>query len=481
MKSLYTFLLCISSTLKLTAQTDSYNHGFQFSAGTQVGLLRAKSELKIGDKNFNMLLSPLNEYQFRLRYRFNDRFYTSLGYNFGFTTGRYQYPMDQFNMGFMNIFHRADWSSGYSVYSTPKHTINILAGIGIEKYAEGDGYSQGSGENYWGYLNYFSSLEYHLNVQTGVAYVFKTKHQNELALSLVYHREFKPLVSGYWAYFENNSSLTSHGIFNQYNSGIRLGIEYTFTRARKKEIYAQKAKEGVSRKAYKKEKRLNNRYIDPKGQRIGGGIGATFLKNKIQSNDPYFSNAYATIFLPTVYFEKGIKHRVFVETSYQNIELGIETRMNYIGVQISSGSYSSSYQVLTLGANYKAQLSRNRLQLVDIHGGLGIGVYPGNYRDYGSSTNANNTVFMNDTITQLNKTMVFAYLGLSKDIRLSNNFSIRAQYNVLLGLNPILQRDTYYTIPADNVSGFVRGISNGSGHQFHVGLTYKIPARKKEN
>lgn len=480
MKSLLLFLLIVSTTLHSTAQTTAFNHGFQFSAGTQVGLLRGKSELKIGDKNFNVLLSPLNEYQFRLRYRFNDRLFTSLGYNVGFATGRYQYPMDEFTMGFMNFYHRADLSTGFSVLSTPKQAINILAGVGIEKYAEGSGYNQGSGENYWGYMNYYSSLVYHFNVQTGVAYVFKTKHQNELALSLIYHREFYPLVSGYWAYFEYNSSLTSQGIFNQYNSGLRLGLEYTFTRARKKEMYSKAMKDGVSKRAYNKQKRFENRFIDPKGLNIGGGIGATFLKNKVQDQDPYFSNTYAASFLPTVYLEKGWKNLIFIEASYQTIELGIKNQLSYNGVRGSSGFYGGNYQVFTFGANYKAQLPKNRLQLVNVHGGFGIGFYPRNYDKTGVYSNINDIIQKYDTVTQLSKTMVFAYLGLSKDFRLTKQLSVRAQYQLMLGLNPILQVESNYQLPYSTTMNTSRGVANGSGHQFHIGLTYKLPSFKKE-
>ena len=474
-----TFLVAILPFYNL-CQENNFNRGGQFSLGTEIGLVSSKSTLQSG--NVQLITSPLlaQTFNIRYRYRFTDKLYSSLGGGLGYINFKFKYPTYDFSNNFSSLYYQLDIHSAYSILTRTRSSLNLKLGTGVSKYDETVGSYSIERENDKSYLTYFNSTSPHFFFQLGTEYVLKTKKMNEWAFSLSYRYEFQSNRTGSWSYYSIANGSGSIGRFNQSNSGFRFGIDYTFTRVRKKETYAKAAENGQSKKAYKKEKRLKNRYINPKGQRISLYTGFGLMETTIKTNNPYYRNGFEPSFVPEISYELGIRSNFFFETSLNYNEMQRKIIFSNNGQKAYQSIGGFSLFMLTTGVNYKVQLPKTRLQIVNLHTGIGIGFrtsnqFPNEFeQEY-------NTQIVNQTFIHSvsGKVIPVLYLGLSKDIRLKEHWSLNLQYKKQFGLNTIVQTDIYYQLPNSSETMYAKGILNGTGHLFRLGLTYHLPQKDK--
>lgn len=480
MKNKIAPILFLFFSLYSFGQTSSFNRGGQFSLGTEIGLVSSKASVLSGNDQLKTIPIHAQTFNLHYKYRFNDKCYSSIGGGLGYINFKYKFPTYEFSNSISGFYYQLDINTAYSILSRPKSHLNAKMGVGFSQYDATFGEVKWIGQSDVGYLNYKNDSVPNFFFQLGAEYSVKTKKQNEWGFFLSYRYEINSNRTGSWYYSSLSNPISSSGNFKQSNSGLRFGVEYTFTRARKKESIAKAIESGQSKKQFKKEKRFNNRYIHPKRKSISIYTGLGLMQTSIKTSNPYYKNAFAASFIPEISYEHGIQSNFFFETSLNYNDMERKTVFRNEGVKVS-GSYGGfRLAMLSAGINYKVQLPKSRLQIVNIHAGIGVGIRTSN-QFQSNYINSFNTDYVNQTMVSnvSGKVIPVLYLGLSKDIRLNEHWSLNLQYKKQFGLNTIVQTDIYYQLPNSSETMYAKGILNGTGHLFRLGLTYHLPQKDK--
>lgn len=228
------------------------------------------------------------------------------------------------------------------------------------------------------------------------------------------------------------------------------------------------------------EEKFNKRYIHPKRKSISIYSGLGLMQTSIKTSNPYYKNAFDASFIPEISFEQGIKSNFYFETSLNFNEMQRKTVFINNDQKASSSIGGFSILMLSTGVNYKVQLPKSHLQLFNLHAGIGLGARTSNQFPKVFEKQFNTQIVNQTFIHSVSgKVIPVLYLGLSKDIRLNEHWSLNLQYKKQFGLNTIVQTDIYYQLPNSSETMYAKGILNGTGHLFRLGLTYHLPQKDK--
>jgi len=422
------------------------------------------------------------------RLNFNQKGYTELGAGFGFQTERSQIPVsgfDQFGNGVEStdrfVFSRWDFTTAYQVFAINQNTFHVLGGAGLHFFAP-----VGSGLSYQSEDEYFN-IQYHVKPQAtpfvnlGTSYQFETKRQDLLGLKLYYNYGWKSFFDGSYT-FESNDAFSSGRIVSQLK-GVHLGLEYTFTRDKKRsQINMLQTTSNLDRKSARKKHKFEKRAIDPKHRMIALGLGIGVTVNKFTpSNDPFYNPNFGG-FLAKISYEQGWQNNLFFEADYHGFHLyeaaGIQSSQGDISFNSAWGSAIAFGHFISGGAHYKVQRKKTNFQWFNVHAGLGLGVqfYPKG--DFGGGTGGssvdNQELYSYTSTTEVTgNLMPIFYTGISKDIRITQMLSFSLAYRYQFGMNTVLQTDYLVAINGAAATRVV-GEIDGTAALFTFGLKYRL-------
>jgi len=197
-----------------------------------------------------------------------------------------------------------------------------------------------------------------------------------------------------------------------------------------------------------KSKKSLKRYIHPKSKyiTISGGFGFTAT----HIDDPnYFLNQgiimFNTTYVPTLTYEHGVKDNFFVETAYSYIGQGISRKR--IVNEVGNGSYEGLYSNhdFQLGLGYRV-INANNFNFFNVHGGLFLGFanskltgLPIRYGFLENDAVTQHDYYIRINILHFSPISVGPYLGISKEIRLSEEIRFFAKYVYRFGLNSTMK------------------------------------------
>ncbi|HZH86420.1 MAG TPA: hypothetical protein VFD77_03820 [Brumimicrobium sp.] len=206
-------------------------------------------------------------------------------------------------------------------------------------------------------------------------------------------------------------------------------------------------------KQAKKQERIEKRFIHPQSKYIsvsaGFGFTSTHIKDPndflmeglLMTNNTYFFN---------VMYEHGIKNNFFAELAYNYIGQGMSMGRD-MGDENTWTNYTNLYHnhEFQLGAGYRV-INSNNFNFINLHAGIFIGFSntkkselpipvgeSPTYTIYESHTNHNYQIVR--TIDSYSRLSIGPYLGVSKDIRLSEHVRLFIKYVHRFGLNANLK------------------------------------------
>lgn len=205
-------------------------------------------------------------------------------------------------------------------------------------------------------------------------------------------------------------------------------------------------------KLAKKNERIQKRYIHPKSKYISVSAGWNFAST--YTNDPnnflkqglvMGNNSY----FPSVIYEHGIKNNFFGEVGYDYTKLGIRMSRD-----MGNGKAWSRYwryhpkhsnHNLKIGGGYRV-IGKNNFHFLNVHGGFFFSfsnksnehIYPivnqtATYSISEPSTNLNYQI--EHTLESYSRFSFGPYIGISKEIRLSEDVRFFVKYIHRFGLN----------------------------------------------
>lgn len=183
-------------------------------------------------------------------------------------------------------------------------------------------------------------------------------------------------------------------------------------------------------------------------------------------------------------YEYTLKHAFLVETGfkYLNYYTGYTTN-NWLVQSGPRGSTTSTFSTYSFdfGAGYRVKVNNN-LRLIDVHVGFSA-AYTDNKVGAGGESYTNelyqdgmgNTgtleIYSFHVITK--RFNLGYYLGLSKDIRVTDNLYLTARYHNSFGRNSIFSEHTFnYSLSTVGIVNEVKGVLTTKGQMYAVGLRW---------
>jgi hypothetical protein len=220
----------------------------------------------------------------------------------------------------------------------------------------------------------------------------------------------------------------------------------------------------------KKQIKSQKRYIHPQSKYISVSAGWQF--NATHTRDPNgFFDALTMVnngIFPNITYEHGIRNNFFAEIGYDHTRkvIGLSRDMGDEQKWSMSGGFFANYKPfrghlshnLNLGSGYRV-IGKNNFHFFNIHGGIFLGVsnksqsdmspFIGNKATYTKSEEHTGLNYQIErTVTDYAMVSFGTYLGVSKEIRLSDEVRFFVKYIHRFGLNPTF-RGTYSVISDD--------------------------------
>jgi len=185
------------------------------------------------------------------------------------------------------------------------------------------------------------------------------------------------------------------------------------------------------------------RFIHPKSKYLSFSLGLGFTSIVVSDPNNFLTQGIQmqnNVKFPDISYEQGIRSNVFFETGYSYYQQGV-----FFGRKVNDISFSSYYlshfnHYLNVGSGYRL-ISKNNLHFLNIHGGFFIGISKNKINDLVDGFH----VSMIDEVTNLPFSIVStqtsysrlslgAYLGISKEFRLSQDVRLFVKYIQRFGL-----------------------------------------------
>lgn len=457
----------------------------QFSVALVQGVNRSNIDKTAGTKlHFEPSFASNHSLQFRYRYRFNPKWYAELGLGAGIQGFNEKNPLyNDYSLWSYQVFaqSRTEFQAAYTLFSKGNKSINLPFGFGWNRLGSVLSESSSSGPTGNTKLRTETNSKIKPYVLLGGEYQVQTKRKDYVSLQLFYQYGFQNAISGNYVSWGND--ISSSGNVHQTSRGVYFGMAYTFSQIQRKERIAELKQSGElndreARKSRKKEKR----YIDPKSTYLSLGIGWASAQNTVKTKNTPFKNGGFASMQPRIALEKGIQNGFFWEAEYNFFEFwNVISSKNEIGTMGSNAFFGHFIQG---GFGYRIQNKQTLFQFFNVHAGLGLGTHfaPDSYLSNQTVTISDTNNIVKAQITDssyiVGKLMPIGYLGISKDIRLTEKLTLSLQFKQQLGINAALRSDKTY-ISATNptpISGY--SVLNGTARSFQIGLKYLI--RPKE-
>lgn len=458
----------------------------QFSLALVQGVNRSQINPIFGDgEHFGPALSANHSLQFRYRYRFDARWYAEVGLGGGVQGVQWKNPLTQ-GFSFWNYTlvgqSRTEFIGGYSFLQKGNKSLSANLGAGWTRIGSFEGVASASGDEGNTIARITANNRIKPYVLAGVNYQFTTKRQDQFGLQLFYQHGFQPSFEGNYESWINGNA--SSGFIRQTNSGVYLGLSYTFTRKKRQEQLQQLKNSGSSLREARRALKREKRFIDPRSSFVYAGIGsATSIGQVKTSGTPFRNGGFAQI-QPRIAFEQGIRNGFFWEAEYNSFMFSVISAIKNDGFY--SGSTAFMGHFLQGGLGYRVQNKKTLFQFFNIHAGVGLGVHFASKSglSWGTTTisNGENQVLyeLTDSSYVTGRLMPIAYLAISKDIRLTEKLAISLQFKQQVGINAVYRSDKTYTEPNQpTISGY--SVLNGTARSIQLGFKYRLPLGKSRS
>ena len=309
-------------------------------------------------------------------------------------------------------------------------------------------------------------------------YEFPLKNKNIIGIDLSFNGSFRPIYSMEFNYTDSGPS--SHGTYTYSGNSIHLGVHYTWTKNKKNADIESFLKDTVNRKEAKKIVAINNRFQSSKAVLIQLHQGAFMNQSKMMNHaDNVFKNASGPAYSIRLNASIGWKNNWSFQPGVSIDSYWLWIRDQKFGTGLSG---SSLFNLFTVDLGMKRRMlsfPKSNKYLCNLVGGISFSYLNGSGGGGGSSTayypNNPNQVFLsyNYTYQYNNKLFPLAFIGVSKDLRLSNHFLFTIAYRHQFGLSKGMLIPFNYT--AENqATVFTQIRVNGNADCLSVGLTYRF-------
>jgi len=423
--------------------------------------------------NYNRLLT--NDLSFSIGWGFGFQAYS---FKLGEKTGFYGTENSPYwQNAVYNIYHKLFLRGMYNLQVNKDHRLRFSLGGGILQFLpSGSGICSSNAEEI---------IEYDLHItypnQTtpfaviGLDYILPLKNKNELSVGLQYNHSFKKIYEGKYQLYDN----TSNGELFSSGSTVGLNVSYIFTGNLTQQKIKARNEQISDEKAARKEVRKEQRYLDPKATfvNIYGGIGGGITK----VNDPgaYLMNSGVPDLFAGIEYEHGIKNNFFISGGYHFLQH--YHSVGLISLGMSSGSSAFYAHNYTFGGGYRIITPEN-FKLLNVYGGFAAGFISS---PIGSGSSGGISVSQMDGCSEcfiqvssigetISKLILGAYLGASKDFRLTDFFYLSLNYRYLHGFNPVFESDIVYESSYFDGTKTATAKIDGTAHMFSLGIKLRF-------
>ena len=339
--------------------------------------------------------------------------------------------------------------------------------------------SQSSYQAYTG--SYLSKTNYQFEgaanpfIKLQFGYEFPLKNKNLIGIDLSFNGAFRPIYSMEFNYTDSGPS--SYGTYTYSGNSIHLGVHYTWTKNKKNADIETFLKDSVNRKEAKKIVTINNRFQSSKAVLIQLHQGGFMNQSKIRNiSDNVFKNASAPSSSTRLNATIGWKNNWSFQPGVSIDSYFLWLRKNFSGL-----SGSSLFNLFTVDLGMQRRMlsfPKTNRYLCNVNGGISFSYLSGSGGGGGSVTsfdyNTNQVILSyNYSYQYNNKIFPLAYIGVSKDLRLSNHILFTIAYRHQFGLSKGMLIPFNYT--AENqATVFTQIRVNGNADCLSFGLTYRF-------
>jgi hypothetical protein len=339
--------------------------------------------------------------------------------------------------------------------------------------------SQSSYQAYTG--SYLSKTNYQFEgaanpfIKLQFGYEFPLKNKNLIGIDLSFNGAFRPIYSMEFNYTDSGPS--SYGTYTYSGNSIHLGVHYTWTKNKKNADIETFLKDSVNRKEAKKIVTINNRFQSSKAVLIQLHQGGFMNQSKIRNiSDNVFKNASAPSSSTRLNATIGWKNNWSFQPGVSIDSYFLWLRKNFSGL-----SGSSLFNLFTVDLGMQRRMlsfPKTNRYLCNVNGGISFSYLSGSGGGGGSVTsfdyNTNQVILTyNYSYQYNNKIFPLAYIGVSKDFRLSNHILFTIAYRHQIGLSRGMLIPFSYTVTNQApVSTQIR--VNGNADCLSFGLTYRF-------
>jgi hypothetical protein len=436
-----------------------------------------------------------------------DKFSIGLGFGFGvlpinikvkadenFIPNEQLNSDDYYSSSFRKGFTRYDLSAAYHHKLSDKLSLKLSLGGGLIHYG---GFSFGSYGDV-GLPNNQAVQLYAINgnfnnagkpyLSGGVELSRSLKNNDLVSLKLNYEHAFRNAYTATYSLY----NATSTGEFFNRGSFLNLQLGYTITASKRlNEVQRLQTEQSMTRKEAKKATKKSMRYIDPKSSFIhlatGIGVGVTKIGN--DPNGVILKSGFPS-FLPRIAFEKGIKNNFYWEVGLHGLQFWNVSKFSYS--PYSSFGTNTFYAIQLSGGGIYRWILKNNYNVANFHAGLTTGYHgsrnnaEGLFGIGGGSTeymdgNEQMQYFIYNYESKIVSPVLFsAYLGISKDFRIVNNFYLSLNYRQQIGLKTVFE--SHYNYNGSVIPATTHAITklNGSSRDFQIGFKLKLPNKRND-
>ena len=339
--------------------------------------------------------------------------------------------------------------------------------------------SQSSYQAYTG--SYLSKTNYQFEgaanpfIKLRFGYEFPLKNKNLIGIDLSFNGSFRPIYSMEFNYTDSGPS--SHGTYTYSGNSIHLGVHYTWTKNKKNADIETFLKDSVNRKEAKKIVTINNRFQSSKAVLIQLHQGGFMNQSKIRNiSDNVFKNASAPSSSTRLNATIGWKNNWSFQPGVSIDSYFLWLRKNFSGL-----SGSSLFNLFTVDLGMQRRMlsfPKTNRYLCNVNGGISFSYLSGSGGGGGSVTsfdyNTNQVILSyNYSYQYNNKIFPLAYIGVSKDLRLSNHILFTIAYRHQIGLSRGMLIPFSYTV-TNQATVFTQIRVNGNADCLSFGLTYRF-------
>ena len=467
----YLFIISIAISQILTAQS-----GNTFTIGLSSGVGMTKNTT-IGE---NKPLDNLSNIHTALNFGYGIKLPKNLSCDLNFSIENMSYFPYPKNLGGWNTGSNLGSELGAGLrYKIP--IKNNALSIGLNGGVRLTGFSNYSYQisSEFSYSNtYYLFKKVNPFMKLQLSYEFPLKNKDLLGIDFSYKGYFHPIYSMGHQY-SGDFPFFFVGTYTYSGNSVHLGLHYTWTKNKKNAEIASFMMDSVDRKAAKKMMATKNRFQSSKAVLIQLHQGGFMNQCKIMNNtDKVFKNASAPSSSIRLNASIGWKNNWSFQPG-----ISLDSYWLWLHDQKYGGGYTGTnlFNLFTVDLGMKRRMisfPKSNRYLCNLNGGISFSYLNSSGGGSGSSTSFDpNTgqaiLSYNYSYQYNNKIFPLAYVGVSKDLRLSKHFLFTIAYRHQFGLSKGLVIPFDYTA-ANQATVNTEIRVNGNADCLSVGLTYRF-------